>query len=80
MEHLGHPERHLKYIHITGTNGKGSVTVKTAAILAQAGFKVGVFTSPHIYTFRERIKINGEMISIEEFEKYLTCVANLLGS
>lgn len=60
---LGHPERQFKTIHVAGTNGKGSTSHTLAAILQSAGYKTGLFTSPHLVDFRERIRINGEMIS-----------------
>lgn len=63
---LGNPEKQLKCIHVAGTNGKGSVSHMLAAILQSAGFKTGLYTSPHLRDFRERIRINGEMISEEE--------------
>ncbi len=63
MEHLEHPERGLRVIHVAGTNGKGSVSHMLAAILHRAGYKVGLYTSPHLVDFRERIRINGKMIS-----------------
>lgn len=59
---LGNPENKFKSIHIAGTNGKGSTSHLLASILQNAGFKVGLYTSPHLKDFRERIKINGEMI------------------
>lgn len=59
---MGNPERNLKIIHVGGTNGKGSTTVITAEILRAAGYKVGMFTSPHLHDYRERMVINGEMI------------------
>ncbi len=62
MEALGHPERKFKSIHVAGTNGKGSVSHFLASILQEAGYKVGLYTSPHLVDFRERIRINGEMI------------------
>jgi dihydrofolate synthase / folylpolyglutamate synthase len=62
-DHLGHPHRNYKTIHITGTNGKGSVSHMTASILIEAGFKTGLYTSPHLKDFRERIRVNGKMIS-----------------
>ena len=62
MEHLGSPERRFRSIHVAGTNGKGSVSHMLASILHQAGYKVGLYTSPHLIDFRERIRINGEMI------------------
>lgn len=63
VKHLGHPENRLMTIHIAGTNGKGSVSNIIASCLQSAGYKVGLFTSPHIIDFRERIRINGIMIS-----------------
>ncbi|WP_448607694.1 bifunctional folylpolyglutamate synthase/dihydrofolate synthase [Paenimyroides ceti] len=61
-EHLNHPERKIKTIHIGGTNGKGSTSSMISSILQEAGYKVGLYTSPHLIDFRERIKINNEMI------------------
>jgi len=61
-KHLGDPQKTFKSIHIGGTNGKGSTSHMLAAILQSAGFKTGLHTSPHLYDFRERIKINGQMI------------------
>ena len=60
--YLGNPHRKYKTIHVAGTNGKGSVSHFLAAILQSAGYKTGLYTSPHLKDFRERIKINGEMI------------------
>ncbi len=59
----GHPHRQFKTIHIAGTNGKGSVSHMLAAVLQKAGYKTGLYTSPHLKDFRERIKINGEPVS-----------------
>ena len=67
-EHFRHPHRRFKTIHVAGTNGKGSVSHMIASILQEAGYKTGLYTSPHLKDFRERIKINGEMIP----EKYVT--------
>lgn len=64
--HLGHPHRRFKTIHVGGTNGKGSVAHTLAAILQAAGHRVGLFTSPHLVDFRERIRVNGEMINEQE--------------
>lgn len=66
-EHFKHPHHHFKTIHVAGTNGKGSVSHMLASILQEAGYKTGLYTSPHLKDFRERIKINGEMVS----EKYV---------
>ena len=58
-----HPHRSFKTIHVAGTNGKGTTSHTLAAILQQAGYKVGLYTSPHLVDFRERIRVNGQMIS-----------------
>lgn len=65
-EALGNPEQQIKTIHVAGTNGKGSTSHMLAAILQKAGYKTGLYTSPHLLDFRERIKINGEMMSKEK--------------
>ncbi len=62
-EHFGHPHRRFKTIHVAGTNGKGSCSHTLASILQGYGMKVGLYTSPHLLDFRERIRINGECIS-----------------
>ncbi len=62
-KHFGHPHRQFKSIHVAGTNGKGSCSHTLAAILQSEGYKVGLFTSPHLVDFRERIRVNGERIS-----------------
>src|SRR5665647_2306947 len=63
LKRLGNPEKALRVVHVGGTNGKGSTTVMIARILQEAGYKVGVFTSPHLHDWRERMVINGQMIS-----------------
>ena len=65
-EHLNEPQDSFKSVHVAGTNGKGSTSHMLASVLQEAGYKVGLYTSPHLKDFRERIKINGNMIS-EEF-------------
>lgn len=62
-EHFGHPHQLFKTIHVAGTNGKGSCSHTLAAILQQQGYRVGLYTSPHLVDFRERIRVNGKMIS-----------------
>lgn len=62
-EHLGHPHLSYKTIHVGGTNGKGSVSHTIAAVLQECGYRVGLYTSPHLVDFRERIRINGKPIS-----------------
>lgn len=64
-EIFGFPHHHFKSVHVAGTNGKGSCSHLLASVLQEAGYKVGLYTSPHLIDFRERIKINGEMISEE---------------
>ncbi len=64
-KYLQNPEKHLTCIHIAGTNGKGSTSHLLASVLQEAGYKVGLYTSPHLKDYRERIKINGEEISKE---------------
>ena len=67
LEQLGHPEERFKIIQIAGTNGKGSVAAMVAAILEAAGYRVGLYTSPHLCSIRERIRVNRVPISREEF-------------
>ena len=69
---LGNPQNKFKTIHIAGTNGKGSTSHMLASILQEAGYKTGLYTSPHLYDFRERIKVNGIMCS----EKFVTSFTN----
>ena len=66
LEQLGNPQESTPFVHIAGTNGKGSTTAFLCEILKQAGKKVGMFTSPHLVTFEERIRINGIYISKED--------------
>jgi folylpolyglutamate synthase/dihydrofolate synthase len=66
LKRLGNPEKDLRVIHVGGTNGKGSTTVMIARILREAGYRVGVFTSPHLHDYRERMTINGQMIPKEK--------------
>ena len=63
---LNHPQNNFKSIHVAGTNGKGSTSHLIASVLQEQGYKVGLYTSPHLKDFRERIKVNGEMISKKE--------------
>ncbi len=68
---LGNPEKKIKCVHVAGTNGKGSSSHMLAAVLQQAGYKTGLYTSPHLVDFRERIKINGKMIPKVEVVKFV---------
>ena len=71
LDLLGNPQDKLKCIHVAGTNGKGSVCAIIASILTEAGMKTGLYTSPHIFEYTERIKINGCEISKDDFVKYI---------
>ena len=75
---LGDPHHQFKSIHIAGTNGKGSVSHMLAAILQTAGYKTGLYTSPHLYDFRERIKINGAMVPEEWVIQFVEKVKPLI--
>ena len=66
LDLMGNPQKDLKYVHIAGTNGKGSTAAMTASILQKAGYRVGLYTSPYIYRFNERMQINGQPISDKE--------------
>ncbi len=70
-DYLGNPHRKFKTIHVAGTNGKGSVSSMLASVLMGLGYKVGLYTSPHLVDFRERIKVDGEMISNEAVLDFL---------
>ncbi|MCM1297993.1 MAG: bifunctional folylpolyglutamate synthase/dihydrofolate synthase [Firmicutes bacterium] len=76
MTQLGDPQNRVKYIHIAGTNGKGSVSEYAALALEYCGFKTGKFTSPYINKVEERIQLNGQPISEDNFALYLTGVKN----
>ena len=71
MKALNYPEKKIKTIHIAGTNGKGSTSHMLASVFQSAGYKTGLYTSPHLIDFRERIKINGKMISKKEVVKFV---------
>lgn len=77
LEKLGNPQDSLRYIHVAGTNGKGSTCAMLESILRTAGYKVGLYTSPHIHKYTERIKINGEEISENEFVKLFDEITSL---
>lgn len=71
LEFLDNPQNNLKFIHIGGTNGKGAVSVMIARILEETGLRTGLFLSPHLSSYRERISVNGELISESELEGIL---------
>lgn len=70
-DYFNHPHTHFQTIHVGGTNGKGSVSHILSSILQEAGYKTGLYTSPHLYDFRERIRVNGKMIEKEAVELFL---------
>lgn len=70
-KHFNHPHTNFKTIHIAGTNGKGSCSHSLASILQEAGYKVGLYTSPHLVDFRERIRVNGQCVSKERVVKFV---------
>ncbi|MEJ2200371.1 MAG: bifunctional folylpolyglutamate synthase/dihydrofolate synthase, partial [Desulfuromonadaceae bacterium] len=70
LNRLGHPERGYGVIHVAGSNGKGSVCAGLASILLAAGYRVGLYTSPHLHSFTERIQVSGRFISEEQVVQY----------
>ncbi|MCE2848625.1 MAG: bifunctional folylpolyglutamate synthase/dihydrofolate synthase, partial [Chitinophagaceae bacterium] len=77
-EALGNPQQRFKTIHVAGTNGKGSVSHMLASVMQEAGFKTGLYTSPHLKDFRERIRINGEMISTGQVVHFTENIMELI--
>jgi dihydrofolate synthase/folylpolyglutamate synthase len=75
LSKLGNPEKKLRFIHIAGTNGKGSVSAMLASVLREAGYKTGLYTSPYILEFNERMQINGVSISNDELAELTGYVA-----
>ena len=80
LEKMGNPEKKLKFIHIAGTNGKGSTAAMTASILQKAGYRTGLYTSPFIYRFHERMQVNGVEISDEDLAEITEYVKPLAQS
>jgi dihydrofolate synthase/folylpolyglutamate synthase len=70
LRSLGHPEKRFPSVHVAGTNGKGSTSSMIASVLTAAGYRVGLYTSPHLIRFNERIRINGKMISDADLVRY----------
>ncbi|MEA4815650.1 MAG: folylpolyglutamate synthase/dihydrofolate synthase family protein [Lachnospiraceae bacterium] len=77
LSRLGNPHEGLKVIHVAGTNGKGSVSSMIASVLFEAGYKTGVYTSPHLVSYNERYTINNKNISDELFAKYIGKIKNI---
>ncbi len=80
LDLMGNPQDKLKYVHIAGTNGKGSTAAMTASILQKAGYRVGLYTSPYIYRFNERMQVNGEPISDTELTEITAWIKPLAQS
>ena len=80
LKELNNPEQKVRTIHVTGTNGKGSVTSMITNILLVSGLKVGKFTSPHLVRYNERIEVDGEEISDEDFALVVTAVRRAVES
>lgn len=78
LELLGHPEKKLRFVHVAGTNGKGSVSVMLATVLKEAGYRTGLFTSPYIIRFNERIQVDLEEISDQELAYYTEQVKKVI--
>lgn len=78
-EKLGNPQKNLKFIHIAGTNGKGSTSTLTANMLIEAGYNVGLYTSPYVIDFRERIQFNGNMIEPDELSYCVSVLKEIIG-
>lgn len=80
MHELGDPQDQLQFVHLAGTNGKGSTAVSLATILSQAGYRTGLYTSPFIYDFNERIQINNQNISNNDLAKIVTQVKDVINN
>ncbi|WBW99370.1 bifunctional folylpolyglutamate synthase/dihydrofolate synthase [Oceanirhabdus sp. W0125-5] len=77
LELLGNPHKGLKFIHIAGTNGKGSTTAMISSVLMEAGYKTGMYTSPFIETFGERIQVDGKNITEDKIAEYMLKIKNV---
>jgi dihydrofolate synthase/folylpolyglutamate synthase len=77
LNKIGNPQKELKFIHVAGTNGKGTTSSIIASYLTESGLSTGLFTSPHLLDFRERIRINGEMISEESVIDFCNSIQSI---
>lgn len=77
LNHFGNPHQDLKFVHVAGTNGKGSTSSMLASILTESGQTVGLFTSPHIQDFRERIRVNGDVIPEQEVIEFIANIQSI---
>lgn len=78
LENVGHPQRKIQFIHVGGTNGKGSMSVTLLTLLSKAGYQVGLYTSPHLSSVRERFRINDTYISKKDFAEIATQIRDIL--
>ncbi len=78
LDKVGRPEKELKFVHLAGTNGKGTVCATMASVLGIAGYRVAVYTSPHLSSVRERFKIGNDYISEEAFARIGTHICEIL--
>lgn len=78
MRRLGNPQDKLKYVHVAGTNGKGSLIAYLYSVLSEAGYRVGRYISPAIYSYRERMEVAGQPVTREKFAEYVTKVADVI--
>ena len=79
MARLGDPQDRLRFIHVTGSNGKGSICAMLAAVLREAGYRTGLYTSPHLSVYNERCAVGGEMITDEDLVKFAGAVKEAAG-
>ena len=80
LDALGNPQNNLRFVHVAGTNGKGSTSAFIAQILQEAGYKVGLFTSPYIIKFEERIQINRQIIPYNDLVEVTARVRDVAGT
>ena len=80
MKRLGNPQDDLKYVHIAGTNGKGSVIAFLYSVLSGAGYRIGRYVSPTLYSYRGRMEVSGSRISREDFAAYITQVSDVIAA
>lgn len=78
LQRIGNPQNSFRCLHVAGTNGKGSTCALIASVLREAGYRVGLFTSPHLVSFNERIRVNGEKITDEEIENFIGDIKPLI--
>ncbi|MGB0602166.1 MAG: bifunctional folylpolyglutamate synthase/dihydrofolate synthase, partial [Candidatus Poseidoniaceae archaeon] len=77
LEALGRPDREMDCIHVAGSNGKGSACAQLVAGLVRAGYRVGLFSSPHLISIEERVRVDGKSVSAGQFDKALNTVKDL---